>query len=428
MKRRAAVVLFAALAAIGLSLAPAGATGRSHHGHRGVLVVDNQHRHRSCLGTRDPFQTINDAIDDEDAVPGATIWVCPGLYQENVVVQTPRLTFLGANAGKDPTGEERGHESIVTGDDPKGTVQLDADQITWNGFTIQGVVEEENGPGIWTSPAHSGYLVRDTIFQDNGVGVHLGSSGEFPTLICRNRFQANNEFAEGGFGVFSDEGASDVAITWNRFQLHNGAGVFFADRGATQQDVLIAHNKSVDDKTFAAIYNTSRVRVSSNRVRARVDDPEFPEETSAIFIGARNDDVLVKGNRVKSASGNGIDVSPSPEPNRGLLPAAPTNVTIARNKAAGARLAGLHMAAGTADVAVTANTALDNTIWDCQDESTGVQNTWTGNFGVTSSPDHLCAPPPPPTDEPHHGKGHHHKKKHKKKKDPCACEQHPKAY
>ena len=59
---------------------------------------------------------------------------------------------------------------------------------------------------MWTSPAHSGYLVRDTIFEDNGVGLQLGSSGEHPTLICRNRFQANNEFEAGGFGIFSDEG------------------------------------------------------------------------------------------------------------------------------------------------------------------------------------------------------------------------------
>jgi Right handed beta helix region len=427
MKRRGAMLLFAVAAAIALCLPQAGASG--HHGHGGrhgrLLVVDNSGHRTSCLGTRHPFLAIQAAVDA--ARSGDTIRVCPGLYEENVKVQTKRLTILGANAGKDPTGKRRRHESIVTGDDPKGTVQLLADHITWDGFTIRGILARENGPGMYTDPGHSGYLVRDTIFQDNGVGLRLSSSGKYPTLICRNRFQANNEFAEGGFGVFSDEGARDVAITWNRFQLHNEAGVFFADRGATQQDVLIDHNKSVDDKTFAAIFNTTRVRISSNSVRARIDDPEFPLPASAIFLGARNHNVLVKRNRVWSASGNGIDVSPSPEPNRGLRPAAPTNVTIRKNKATGAVLAGLHMAAGTAHVAVTANTALDNTTWDCQDESSGVQNTWTGNVGRTSSPAGLCVPPPT-TDKPDHGKGHHHKKK-KKKKDPCTCQKHhPKAF
>jgi Right handed beta helix region len=427
MKRRGAMLVFAVAAAIGLCLPQAGATGQHHGGHRGrLLVVDNSGHRKSCLGTRHPFLAIQAAVDV--ARRGDTIRVCPGLYEENVKVGVERLTILGANAGKDPTRKRRRHESIVTGDDLKGTVQLLNDHITWDGFTIRGVPEEENGPGMYTDPAHSGYLVRDTIFQDNGVGLRLGSSGEHPTLICRNRFQANNEFAEGGFGVFSDEGARDVAITWNRFQLHNGAGVFFADRNAPQQDVLIDHNKSVDDKTFAAIFNTTRVRLSSNSIRARVDDPEFPLETSAVFIGARNHDVLVKRNRVWSASGNGIDVTDSGEPES--LVEAPTGVVVRKNKTTGARLAGLHLAGGARKVTMETNTALDNAV-DCQDESTGgtgtagTHNTWTGNVGRTAEPGAICSPPVPDDTPPHHGRPHHKKKK--KKKDPCACKRHPRA-
>jgi len=86
------------------------------------------------------------------------------------------------------------------------------------------------------------------------------------------------------------------------------------------------------------------------------------------------------------------------------------------------------MATGTTHVAVTANTALDNTKWDCQDESAGAQNAWTANVGRTSSPAGLCARPPT-TDQPDPGKGHHHKKKSKKKQDPCTCQKHhPKAF
>jgi hypothetical protein len=95
---------------------------------------------------------------------------------------------------------------------------------------------------------------------------------------------ANNEFADGGFGVFSDEGARDVAITWNRFERHNGAGIFFADSttGIRQHDILVERNKSVDDKTFATFFASARVRMLANAVRARVGDPAFPEEVSAI--------------------------------------------------------------------------------------------------------------------------------------------------
>jgi hypothetical protein len=431
MKRRAAVLLFAVAAAIGLCLGPAGATGRHHHGHR-VLVVDNEPRHhRSCLGTRNPFGTIQGAVDV--APSGATIWVCPGLYEETVKVETPHLTINGANAGRDATTHDRRRESVVSHLDPDGTVQLLADDITWNGFTIRGFSGLKNGPGMLTSKDHSGYLIRDTIFEDNGVGLDLGSNGKHPTFVCRNRFIANNEFGAGGFGVFSARGAQQVLITYNRFERHNQAGIFFADRGAPQQNVLIDHNKSVDDLSFATIYASTHVRLTHNSATARVGDPVFKGPASAIFIGARNDDVVVHQNRVHSASGNGIDVTDSAEPKQGHADDPPDNVVVSKNKAEHAQLAGLHMATDTVGVKVTGNTANDNDLWDCQDESSGTgtagtANTWVDNLGGTSSRVGLCSPPPT-TDQPGHGKGHHHKKHKKKhKQDPCTCQKHPKAF
>ena len=106
---------------------------------------------------------------------------------------------------------------------------------------------------------------------------------------------------------------------------------------------MIEHNRSVDDKTFASIFNSSRVRVTWNWIRARVNDPQFPERVSAIFIGARNDDIVVQRNKVKSASGNGIDVTNSGE--RGTAPAAPTNVVVRKNKVEHAQLSGIEVSA-----------------------------------------------------------------------------------
>ena len=165
---------------------------------------------------------------------------------------------------------------------------------------------------MYTSPTHSGYLVRDTIFQDNGFGIHLGTSGKHPTLVCRNRFTANNEFEgpAGANGIYSDEGAQQVLITSNLFEGHNGAADLLRRQGhSSQRDVLIEHNKSVDDLSFATIFNSTRVRVTSNWIKARVGDPQFPGPASAIFIGARNDDIVVQKNKIKSASGNGIDIT-----------------------------------------------------------------------------------------------------------------------
>jgi nitrous oxidase accessory protein NosD len=439
--RRGTVWLFAVVAAVSLCLAPAaGATGaRGWHGR--VLVVDEDAHHRSCYGTRRPFPTIKAALVRARA--GDTIRVCPGLYEETVVVAIPRLTIEGANAGRDATGPGRGDESIVTSDDPVGAVQLRADGITWDGFTIRGVTGEENGPGMYTSPGHSGHLIRDTIFEDNGVGLHLGADGEHPTVVCRNRFVANNEFTTGGgYGVFSDEGAQRVLITENRFERHNGAGIFFADPfpidpGPIQRDLSIDHNTSIDDVSFATIFGSSRVRLTANKVKARV--PAFLEPASAIFIGARNDDVVVLKNKVTSASGNGIDVTNSGEPKTDAK--APTNVVVRKNKVAHAQMAGIHLGPETAGTLVERNQARDNHP-DCKDVSTlggppgagtaGTANTWRENVGATPDPPGICGPPVGHPDD--HGTGHgrkhkqHHKKHKKHRPDPCACREHPTAF
>jgi hypothetical protein len=463
MKRRGAVLLFAVVAAVGLYMVPAGATGRHHHD--GVLVVDNQPRHhRSCLGTRDPFDTIQGAVNA--AGSGDTIRVCPGTYTETVKVQKPDLTILGANAGRDATAHGRGRESIVTNIDAKGTVQLLEDDITWDGFTIRGVPKVQNGPGMYTSPTHSGYVVRDTIFLDNGFGLHLGSNGKHPTLVCRNRFTANNEFEDpaGANGIYSDEGAQQVLITSNLFEGHNGAAVFFADKGKLQRDVLIENNKSVDDMSFASIFNSTRFRVTSNWIKARVGDEQFPGPASAIFIGARNNDIVVQKNKIKSASGNGIDITNTGAGGAGTVP--PENVIVRKNKVEHVQLSGIavsatgdgeykvlanrsltngrngiHFAPATVGGIVTGNTALGNGTdtasngVDCKDESTGPLNTplntWTGNVGVTSEPSGLCSAPTVDDHPDHDGKDHgkkHKKKHHKKTKkhkqdrpDPCRC-------
>jgi Right handed beta helix region len=458
---------------VGLYAVPAGAEGsRGRHGR--VLVVDKSSHHGSCYGKhhRRPYPTIQAAVDA--ARSGDTIKVCPGTYKETVTVEKPDLTILGANAGRDATRHFRGRESIVEGTPGSGvpgTVQLLEDDIIWDGFTIRGVFGGiDNSPGMYTSPTSSGYLIRDMIFEDNGGGIHLGASGDRPTVVCRNFFTANNEFEgpTGAFGIYSDEGAQQVLITSNRFEGHNGAAVFFADedtdRGEVEQrNVLIEHNKSVDDRTFASIFNSTRFRLTSNHIQARLLDP-FSEElaASAIYIGARNDDIVVQKNKITSAGGNGIDVTNSGEP--GTVPAAPTNVIVRNNKVRNAQLSGIavsatgvgeyqvlrnrsrdnaktgiYFAPETNGGTVTGNTALGNDV-DCQDQSDPLANTWQDNVGVTSDPSDpaLCTAPTELTqarydrDHDDDGKDHdkwkhkkHHKKmkKHKKhhRPDPCVC-------
>jgi hypothetical protein len=81
--------------------------------------------------------------------------------------------------------------------------------------------------------------------------------------------------------------------------------------------------------------------------------------------------VVVKKNRVGSASGNGIDVTNSGDPKKDGK--TPTNLAVRKNTVHGARLSGLHLALGSEDVKVSANVAFGNGTapeggFDCQDE------------------------------------------------------------
>jgi nitrous oxidase accessory protein NosD len=437
MKRRAAVLVVAVVAAFGLCLGPARAGD--------VLVVDDDPRTGRCHAGHAPFTTIQAAVNAADS--GDTIKVCPGVYDEHVTVATPRLTIKGAKAGRDARRRGRHGESEVT----RG-VELAEDLITWDGFLIR---DNTAGPGIYTSPRFSGYTIRNTIFQDNGIGLHLGSSGVCQTWIRNNLFVANNEFTEAGAGngIYASQGTVRVLIADNRFERHNGAGILFADHadgsGIQQRNVFVKRNQSVDDMTFAAFYASSQVRVVDNLVMAREGDRDFPGPTAAIFIGARSDHILVKRNRVKSASGNGIDIRDSAG-DRELPAAAPERIQVKENKVAnveqhgievdatGVReyqvrgnlalhngLVGIHFGPDTHENRVSGNTARGNLELDCQDEShgdgtAGTDNTWRDNVGPNASPGDICGLT-------HDKRKHHkkHKKKHKKKKRHdrrCGCE------
>ena len=292
---------------------------------------------------------------------------------------------------------------------------------------------------MYTSPDASGYRIRNTIFLDNGLGLYLNTSGEALTKVRRNRFTANNEFENrlGGYGIYSDQGARCVLIANNRFERHNGAGILFADGNQPQHCVTVERNKSIGDRSFATFFATSHVRLVANFVRGRPGDPT---PGSAIFIGARNKDVLVKRNHVEATAGNGIDVRDTRADGSDGDP--PRNVDVLKNKVRTAGQhgidvsatgvgeyevrgnvalrsvkAGLHAGPDTDDAAFARNLARGNGVFDCQDESTGdgtatTDNTWRRNVGGSDDPDGICHPH---LDKPKHKHGH----KHKKKPWPC---------
>jgi hypothetical protein len=210
--------------------------------------------------------------------------------------------------------------------------------------------------------------------------------------------------------------------------------------------VTVERNKSIGDRSFATFFASSHVRLVANFIRGR---PRDPTPGSAIFIGARNKDVVVKRNHIEVTAGNGIDVRDTGG-NR-VAGDPPRNVDVLKNKVRSAGQhgidvsatgvgeyevrgnvalrnvgVGIHAGPKTDDAAFARNLARGNRRLDCQDESrgdgtAGTDNTWRGNVGGSDDPGGICHPHLDKPKHKHKKHGHKHKKKHRHKPKPKAC-------
>jgi hypothetical protein len=177
------------------------------------------------------------AAAEADSGSGDTIKVCPGVYT-GVFINVDNLTVLGAQAGVDartratlPTDE-----SII--DDACGPVQISADNVVLNGFTVQGSTMSDPCfiAGIWTNPGfggnNGGYQILNNIVQNNIFGIFLNSNCTNATLVQFNLIQNNNNPGPGaGNGIESEFGLCNTDIDKNKFSGHINASVLIFTGG-----------------------------------------------------------------------------------------------------------------------------------------------------------------------------------------------------
>jgi nitrous oxidase accessory protein NosD len=208
------------------------------------------------------YRTIAAAVADAD--PGDKIEVCPDLYTESVVVNTPDVKLTATQRPEqdcdDPTPApaDSTQQAIVIGPGNTFAFDLQADDITLRGFVVQ-------QSGLRTGQNFSGYRVEHNLVQDNrGTGAAFGSSGERLSRLSHNCFRRNGTGQTGGavfsIGMFGTE-LRGARIDHNSFYANN-----FAIRLSGGEDVRVAHNRSWLDGVFIRPGLTRSVEITHNRI------------------------------------------------------------------------------------------------------------------------------------------------------------------
>jgi hypothetical protein len=321
-----------------------------------TLVVDDDGMASvtDCNALNPTFMTITAA--EAVAMSGDTIKVCPGLYAEQVQITVNNLTLKGAQFGVDartrPFVPDPTPQSIL--DHPCGPVQIFADNVAINGFTIQGSTLSDPCfiAGIWMNPGSNapdqgGAQILNNIVQSNVSGIELDSTcAANRTLVQFNLIQNNNNPGPGaGNGIQTSFGLCNALIDSNKFSGHVSSSMLL---NTGQSNIAISNNELVGgtpERIFLA--NTTASSVTSN-----VSVGSTSSGTIRLFSG--NSNVTINGNTLF----NGIrgirvnDLDP-------LSPGGNSGIQAHSNCIQGNSLAGLEV--GLGDHAGTLNA--ENNWW-----------------------------------------------------------------
>ena len=251
------------------------------------------------VGSTASYATIQAAVNA--AAPGAVINVSAGTYAEKVTITKPGLTIRGPQAGVDARGNARaaaiaaGKEAVLTGATVgTNTVScifyVNADDVTIDGFTVQGESQKDSavGAGIVLAPSIAGSRVLNNVVQNNYAGLFLSNDSDADAcLIQGNVFRDNyNPNDTQGYAysgndnrhIYTDGGVSggkltNVTIDNNAFYYDlvppdyvEGAIGFESYTKGSQTNLRVTNNVMDGVGKGILYYNVDGLTISGNTV------------------------------------------------------------------------------------------------------------------------------------------------------------------
>jgi hypothetical protein len=353
-----------------------------------------------CLSPATACKTIQAAINK--ASGGDTINVAAGTYNEQVQINKT-LSLKGAQAGVDARTRVLAAESII--DHACGPVQIMADKVVLDGFTVQGSTLSDPCflSGIWTNPGFSGtqggHQILNNIVQNNISGIELDSSCTNPTLVKFNLIQNNNNAGPGsGNGLQTNFFLCNATIDRNKFSGHVNTSVLINAGIGGGNNLTVSNNELVGGTSerivFGGVTNsaiTGNTSIGSTAVNGPI----------RLFYG--NSNIVINSNVLRNGvRGIKVDDIVGGFPN--------SNITAHTNCIVGNTVAGLEVTAGGHSGTLNA----ENNWWGSASGPTIASN--PGGTGdkvidpdgvvdyspfLTSDAGTPCAPPPvgPPTNK-----------------------------
>ncbi|MHA2305580.1 MAG: NosD domain-containing protein [Candidatus Hodarchaeales archaeon] len=191
------------------------------------------------LDTKEYFETIQEAIDDQETLDGHTIQVEAGTYHENVFV-CKQLHIIGDGA----------EVTLVQAKDPNVAVfSISASHVDIRGFTVTGAQGSwGDSRGIWILPESNYNSIVENIILENDFGIYLEVSdnnnitnnvvsNNIGGIILRsyehthyssNNNISNNYITESYAVGISLESCSETVISENEVS-HSNLGILITD-------------------------------------------------------------------------------------------------------------------------------------------------------------------------------------------------------
>jgi parallel beta-helix repeat protein len=203
-----------------------------------------------------------------------TVNVDAGTYNELVTIDKS-VTLDGVQYGVDAR-TRTGPETLVS--NSEGDFQIEADNVTIDGFTLTGATANPNsdpaalGAAIWSNPGfsgtHGGHQIVNNIITGNIAGIELDNDGTFQALVQHNLFKDNTEVGPAdGTDIVVDFGLSNAMIDSNAFTNTAFVESAYALGVEAGSDHITFSNNTVDNHGRGVyFYDTNTASITNNTI------------------------------------------------------------------------------------------------------------------------------------------------------------------